>query len=196
MLFKFLEAFTKSTYKVQGFKKDDNGDTIILYGYRNKRSSNEYRKLASDIVKDEKLRKNFDYDDYTEIVSLSQYDSFVKNNDINKDILKTFESSQRNKYVFLPYLIALTAVMWCFCAIIGHRFLMLNIDSIDVYLPGAIFIFPVIYFLADLIQEVYGYSRARQTLWVCIFCHVTLGVLISFILSFNTPSNVDIMHMF
>jgi queuosine precursor transporter len=46
-------------------------------------------------------------------------------------------------------------------------------------LPGAIIIFPMIYFMQDLIQEVYGYKRARQTLWVCIFVSMVSGASIS-----------------
>ena len=69
--------------------------------------------------------------------------------------------------------------------------MFLQFGETIINLPGAILIFPIIYFLADLIQEVYGYARARQTLWVCIFTHITLGILVSFILSFNPAPNVD-----
>lgn len=129
MIFKILEAFSNKLYKIQGFEKDENGDTIIIYGYKNKRLATQYRKLASHIIRDKGLRKHFDYDDYTEIVSLAQHDSFIKNDILDNSIMNTYNISQKPQYVFLPYLIALTAVVWCFAAIIGHRFLMLNIEN-------------------------------------------------------------------
>ncbi len=191
-----ISAFLDATnffrlYTISGIQKDENGATHILYGYKNKRGvvTEEHDKLATEIILDPKLRKKFDDDDYTEIVSLAQMDSILLNNGFNKSLFPTYKKKSKPQYQFFPYLVALTATIWCFAAIIGHRFMYLVIDGIGINLPGAILIFPMIYFLADLIQEVYGYSRARQTLWVCIFVHVILGVLISFVMSFN-PSPI------
>ena len=152
----FLDAFSKKIYKTQGFERSDNGETIIIYGHRNKRFGKEYRKLAAEIVKDRNLREQFDYDDYTEIVSFAQRDKLIEDDELDHELLTTYQQSRRPQYQFFPYLVALTAIIWCFASIIGHRFMYFNHFGLIVNLPGAIIIFPIIYFLADLIQEVYG----------------------------------------
>lgn len=50
--------------------------------------------------------------------------------------------------------------------------------------PGGILIFPLTYFLSDVITEVYGYKIARQILWFGFFCQFIFSLLI-----------VGIMHL-
>jgi uncharacterized integral membrane protein (TIGR00697 family) len=38
--------------------------------------------------------------------------------------------------------------------------------------PAAIIIFPISYIVGDVLTEVYGYSRARQVIWLGFFCNV------------------------
>lgn len=186
-----FEAFFSKPYKVCGYEKNDTSTTIVKYTLKNKRAGNIYRKSAKDILLDSALKKNFDYDDIIEIASLVQRDQFLKNSDLEFDVLTTYQRSNKSLYAFYPYLIAITAIVWCFCALLGHRFLSLNLLGIKIVLPGAIVIFPVIYFMADLIQEVYGYARLRQTLWICILTHITIGALTSFVMSFTPAPFVD-----
>jgi len=106
-------------------------------------------------------------------------------------VLASYQRANKPLYVFYPYLVAMTVVVWCFCALLGHRFLSANLFGVSVVLPGGIAIFPVIYFMADLIQEVYGYARMRQTLWICITSHVSIGVLTSVVMSMPPAAFVD-----
>jgi hypothetical protein len=43
-------------------------------------------------------------------------------------------------------------------------------------LPAAVILFPVSYILGDVLTEVYGYARARQTIWLGFACNL-LAVL-------------------
>jgi len=181
-------AFYAKPYKVCGYEKNEDSKTIVKYSLKNKRAGNIYRKSAKDILLDNALKKNFDYDDLIEIASLVQRDEILKNGSLEFDVLATYQRSNKALYIFYPYLIAITAIVWCFSALLGHRFLSVNLFGINIILPGAIVIFPVIYFMADLIQEVYGYARLRQTLWICILTHIFIGTLTSFVMSF-TPAH-------
>lgn len=40
------------------------------------------------------------------------------------------------------------------------------------YLPAAIIIFPISYIFGDILTEVYGYSRARQVIWIGFGCNL------------------------
>lgn len=44
--------------------------------------------------------------------------------------------------------------------------------------PGGILIFPLTYFLSDIITEVYGYKIARQILWFGFLCQFIFSLLI------------------
>ncbi len=86
-----ISAFLDATnffrlYTISGIQKDENGATHILFGYKNKRGvvTEEHDKLATEIILDPKLRKKFDDDDYTEIVSLAQMDSILLNNGLDR----------------------------------------------------------------------------------------------------------------
>ena len=39
-------------------------------------------------------------------------------------------------------------------------------------LPAAIIIFPISYIAGDVLTEVYGYSKARQVIWLGFFCNM------------------------
>lgn len=39
-------------------------------------------------------------------------------------------------------------------------------------LPAAVILFPVAYIFGDILTEVYGYSRARQVIWIGFFCNL------------------------
>jgi queuosine precursor transporter len=41
-------------------------------------------------------------------------------------------------------------------------------------LPAGILIFPVSYIIGDILTEVYGYTRARQVIWLGFFCNFTV----------------------
>jgi uncharacterized integral membrane protein (TIGR00697 family) len=186
-----FEAFHAKPYKICGYEYPGDGQTIVKYSLRNKRAGKVFRKRAKDVLLDNALRKNFDYDDLVELTTIVQRDSMLKSGGIDPDVLASHQRANRPLYAFYPYLVALTVVVWCFCALLGHRFLSANLFGVNVVLPGAIVIFPVIYFMADLIQEVYGYARSRQTLWICVFTHISIGALTSIVMSMPSAPFVD-----
>ncbi len=40
------------------------------------------------------------------------------------------------------------------------------------FLPAAVIIFPISYIFGDVLTEVYGYARARQTIWIGFACNL------------------------
>lgn len=186
-----FEAFHAKPYKICEFEYSADGQTIVKYAFRNKRAGKLFRKRAKDILLDNGLRKNFDYDDLVELATVVQRDSMLKSGGIDSEVLARYQRAGKPLYAFYPYLVALTAIVWCFCALLGHRFLSASFFGVNVVLPGAIVIFPVVYFMADLIQEVYGYARLRQTLWICVFTHVSIGLLTSLVMSIQPAPFVN-----
>jgi uncharacterized integral membrane protein (TIGR00697 family) len=45
-------------------------------------------------------------------------------------------------------------------------------------LPAAIIIFPISYIAGDVLTEVYGYSKARQVIWLGFFCNLITVVAV------------------
>ena len=45
-------------------------------------------------------------------------------------------------------------------------------DIFGNFIPAAIIIFPVSYIIGDILTEVYGYSRARQVIWLGFVCNI------------------------
>src|ERR1700759_1149133 len=48
--------------------------------------------------------------------------------------------------------------------------------------------FPITYIFADILTEVYGYSRARGVLWIVMICSIIAGLLYSLVV-FLPPAN-------
>lgn len=46
------------------------------------------------------------------------------------------------------------------------------VDIFGLTLPAAVVLFPIAYILGDVLTEVYGYARARQTIWIAFGCNV------------------------
>ena len=46
------------------------------------------------------------------------------------------------------------------------------------FLPVAVIIFPVSYIFSDILTEVYGYARARQTIWIGFACNLLAVIAI------------------
>ncbi len=55
------------------------------------------------------------------------------------------------------------------------------------FLPVAVIIFPISYIFGDVLTEVYGYSRARQVIWIGFACNL-LAVLAIWIGGFIAPA--------
>lgn len=53
-------------------------------------------------------------------------------------------------------------------------------------LPAGVILFPVAYIIGDILTEVYGYSKARQVIWIGFFCNL-LAVIAIWIAGRLTP---------
>ncbi len=55
--------------------------------------------------------------------------------------------------------------------------------------PGAIFMFPLSYAIADVIAEVYGYAAARQIVWFSMFVGFIYCISLKFVANLPPPSD-------
>src|SRR5467141_2948436 len=74
------------------------------------------------------------------------------------------------------------------------------VDVAVVPLSIPIHYFPVVYILADILTEVYGYAVARRVLWYCIFAQVAMTAIFQFVIFYppsavmkNNQSYVDVL---
>lgn len=67
---------------------------------------------------------------------------------------------------FIIFLSAFYTIGWAASYLMVYK--MISIGNILV--PGAIFLFPLSFAIADVITEVYGYKVARQVIWSGIIC--------------------------
>jgi uncharacterized integral membrane protein (TIGR00697 family) len=75
----------------------------------------------------------------------------------------------------------LVSIAFVTCLVVSNIIAVKLIDISGYILTGAIVIFPVTYIIGDILTEVYGYSKARQVIWlgfiansfaVCVFAIV------------------------
>ena len=58
-------------------------------------------------------------------------------------------------------------------ALIASNLIAVKLISLgSLVLPAAVILFPVTYIIADVLTEVYGYSRARLVIWIGFSCNV------------------------
>ncbi len=90
-------------------------------------------------------------------------------------------TNSRNN-ISIPFLII--TLLFVTCLISANIIAVKLIDIFGLILPAAIVIFPVSYIVGDILTEVYGYSRARQVIWLGFLCNliVVLAIVIGGIL--------------
>jgi hypothetical protein len=64
------------------------------------------------------------------------------------------------------------------CLITANIMAVKLVSVFGLVIPAAIIIFPVSYIFGDVLTEVYGYSRARQVIWLGFFCNLIAVVAI------------------
>jgi len=72
------------------------------------------------------------------------------------------------KYKYLGLLAGLNITFLLVCNFTAARI----ISVLGVGVSVTILYFPLTYFIADILTEVYGYSQARNIIWLSIFCSV------------------------
>ena len=60
----------------------------------------------------------------------------------------------------------LVSIAFVTCLVVSNIIAVKLIDISGYILTGAIVIFPVTYIIGDILTEVYGYSKARQVIWL------------------------------
>lgn len=58
------------------------------------------------------------------------------------------------------------------CLVVANIIAVKLIDVAGLILPAAVIIFPLSYIFGDVLTEVYGYTRARQVIWIGFVCNV------------------------
>ena len=78
------------------------------------------------------------------------------------------------QYHYYPTLTAIFVT----CLIISNIIAVKIAAFGPLFLPVAVIIFPISYIFGDVLTEVYGYARARQTIWIGFACNLLAVVAI------------------
>jgi uncharacterized integral membrane protein (TIGR00697 family) len=89
-------------------------------------------------------------------------------------------------FVSIPFLII--TLLFVTCLVTANIIAVKLISIFGFILPAAIVIFPISYIVGDILTEVYGYSRARQVIWLGFLCNLVV-VLAIFIGQLLPPAN-------
>lgn len=83
------------------------------------------------------------------------------------------QPNQQRETLSVTYV--LMSVTFCVCLVVSNIFIprLWQVGSLPVQLTGAVLLFPISYILNDCLTEVYGYRKARLTIWIgfamCLF---------------------------
>ena len=75
------------------------------------------------------------------------------------------------------YYTAITAI-FVTCLIVSNIIAVKLAALGPFFLPAAVIIFPISYIFGDVLTEVYGYARARQTIWIGFGCNLLAVIAI------------------
>lgn len=73
-----------------------------------------------------------------------------------------------------PFILALFVTTLIISNIIAVKL----VSIFGITLPAAVILFPVAYIFGDILTEVYGYARARQSIWIGFACNLLAVVAI------------------
>lgn len=85
----------------------------------------------------------------------------------------------------ISYLQMILTVVFVVSLLISNIIVGKQIELFGIVIPGAVFVFPIIYILSDVFSEVYGYSWSRKTCYIA-FC-ANLFMVIIFTLVILSP---------
>ena len=83
-------------------------------------------------------------------------------------------SSLRGEYRWYPAVVAVFVT----CLITANIIAVKPVQIGGLVFPAAVVIFPLAYIFGDILTEVYGYARARQTIWIGFACNLIAVVAI------------------
>jgi queuosine precursor transporter len=91
----------------------------------------------------------------------------------------TFQMNQRY-YKWYPHIVAIYATTLVCANIIAVKLIGIQLpltSPLDLLVvPAGIVVFPISYIFGDVLTEVYGFSYARQAIWIGFFCNL-IGVI-------------------
>lgn len=175
---RFSEIKDQNLFSVSHYEYDnENGEVTVVYNIIGKRT--ELRKQASKILNDKKILVAFSRHDVAEI-AISATRQIIRTGGKRIPIIDDRLKSEQ-KYKFYPYVATLFATFFICSIVLSHRIMIIHGQP----MPGGIFIFPMTYFLIDIVQEVYGYKRTRQLIWASLLCQVAFSI--SIFLSMQYP---------
>ena len=91
---------------------------------------------------------------------------------------KTMSNSTNQQRETLSVTYVWMSVTFCVCLVVSNIFIprLWQVGPLPVQLTGAVLLFPISYILNDCLTEVYGYKKARLTIWIgftmCLFVSI------------------------
>ncbi len=82
--------------------------------------------------------------------------------------------SPRGEYRWYPAVVAVFVT----CLITANIIAVKPVQIGRLVFPAAVVIFPLAYIFGDILTEVYGYARARQTIWIGFACNLIAVIAI------------------
>ena len=85
-------------------------------------------------------------------------------------MVEVYSSKQFKPYKYLVLLSMLYVTALLASIILAHKLIVIG----GILGSAATFVFPVTYFCADIVAEVYGYDVSRRLIWSALFCELFL----------------------
>ena len=69
--------------------------------------------------------------------------------------------------------------------LLAYKYIQLD----GIITTGAAVIFPLTYFLGDIITEVYGFDISKKLIWTALFCELVFVLFTNFLIHLPSPAN-------
>lgn len=89
------------------------------------------------------------------------------------------------QYKYYLFLSMLACTILLVCDIVVYKIVSLGPGL----RPASALIYPITYYIGDIIAEVYGYQYARRTIWTMMACHLIFCILLYFSIMLPSPDS-------
>lgn len=100
---------------------------------------------------------------------------------------KTKQNSPERNYRYLGFITCLYITFQLISDVTAGKLISL----IGYTVSATVIYFPVTYIFADVLTEVYGYARARRTLWIVMLCSIIAGILYGVVAALPSAPGFD-----
>jgi uncharacterized integral membrane protein (TIGR00697 family) len=170
LVFKFTGSHKPShtNLKIAGYYKNKLKNTVVILQAAN--TPKELHIPIAELVKNPEIISILPADDACQIGAIAEEEghNMVTDTTVTHQFINSI--AQKGNFLWLNIIFVFYCILLLTSTVLNLRLLpfTLPFSSYHILLPSSVFLFPLTFFIQDVVTEVYGFAYCRQMVWLSI----------------------------